>query len=187
MTTVFKPKRSEVAASVPTTGQLEVGEIALNITDGKFYTKTSSNIVKEVGGAGAVTLQGVTNVGATTTNDIILNGADLVFEGNIENAFETTLTVAEPTVDRTITLPNVDGTIITTGHLSSITSLGAQTTSLNLAQNVNIIFEGASDDAYETTLTVADPTADRTITLPNQNGTIAMVDDALALSIVFGG
>jgi hypothetical protein len=115
MTTVFKPKRSEVAASIPTTGQLEVGEIALNITDGKFYTKTSSNIVKEVGGAGAVTLQGVTNIGATTTNDIVLNGADLVFEGNIENAFETTLTVAEPTVDRVITLPNQSGTVAMDG------------------------------------------------------------------------
>ena len=115
MTTVFKPKRSEVAASVPTTGQLEVGEIALNIADGKFYTKTSSNIVKEVGGAGAVTLQGVTNIGATTTNDIILNGANLVFEGNIDNAFETSLTVAEPTSDRIITLPNQSGTVAMDG------------------------------------------------------------------------
>ena len=115
MTTVLKPKRSEVAASIPTTGQLEVGEIALNITDGKFFTKTSGNVVKEVGGAGAVTLQGVTNIGATTTNDIVLNGADLVFEGNIENAFETTLTVAEPTTDRTITLPNQSGTVAMDG------------------------------------------------------------------------
>jgi hypothetical protein len=115
MTTVLKPKRSEVAASVPTTGQLEVGEIALNITDGKFFTKTSGNIVKEVGGAGAITLQGVTNNGAVSTNDIVLNGADLVFEGNIENAFETTLTVAEPTVDRVITLPNQSGTVAMDG------------------------------------------------------------------------
>jgi len=111
MTTVFKPKRSEVAASIPTSGQLEVGEIALNITDGKFYTKTSSNIVKEVGGAGAVTLQGATNSGNTTTNDIVLNGSNLVFEGGIENAFETSLVVAEPTGDRTITLPNQSGTV----------------------------------------------------------------------------
>ena len=115
MTTVLKPKRSEVAASIPTTGQLEVGEIALNITDGKFYTKTSGNVVKEVGGAGAVTLQGVTNNGAVSTNDIVLNGADLVFEGNVENAFETTLTVAEPTVDRVITLPNQSGTVAMDG------------------------------------------------------------------------
>ena len=115
MTTVFKPKRSEVAASIPTSGQLEAGEIALNVTDGKFYTKTTAGVVKEVGGAGAVTLQGVTNIGATTTNDIVLNGADLVFEGNIENAFETTLTVAEPTTDRTITLPNQSGTVAMDG------------------------------------------------------------------------
>jgi len=111
MTTVYKPKRSEVAAAIPTSGQLEAGEIALNVTDGKFYTKTTAGVVKEVGGAGAVTLQGVTNIGATTTNDIILNGADLIFEGNIENAFETSLTVDEPTSDRIITLPNQSGTV----------------------------------------------------------------------------
>jgi hypothetical protein len=115
MSTVIKPKRSEVAASIPTSGQLEVGEIALNITDGKFFSKTTAGVVKEVGGAGAITLQGVTNNGAVSTNDIVLNGADLVFEGNIENAFETTLTVAEPTVDRVITLPNQSGTVAMDG------------------------------------------------------------------------
>jgi len=115
MTTVIKPKRSEVAASVPTSGQLEVGEIALNITDGKFFSKTSAGVVKEVGGAGAITLQGVTNNGAVSTNNIVLNGANLVFEGAIENAFETTLTVAEPTVDRTITLPNQSGVLAMDG------------------------------------------------------------------------
>jgi len=111
MTTVFKPKRSEVAAAIPTSGQLEAGEIAINITDGKFYTKTTAGVVKEVGGAGSVTLQGATNSGNTTTNDIVLNGSNLVFEGSIENAFETSLIVAEPTSDRTITLPNQSGTV----------------------------------------------------------------------------
>ena len=37
-----------------------------------------------------------------------------------------------------------------------------------------IIFEGATADAYETTLTVTDPTADRTITLPNVTGTVTV-------------
>ena len=115
MATVIKPKRSEVAASVPSTGDLEVGEIALNIVDGKFFTKTSSNVVKEVGGAGSVTLQSVTNIGASTTRDITLDGADLIFEGNVANAFETTLTVAEPTTDNTITLPNQSGTLAMDG------------------------------------------------------------------------
>ena len=113
--TVIKPRRSLVPASIPSAGNIEIGELVLNIPDGKFYTKDNSGIVKEVGGAGAVTLQGVTDIGAVTTNNITLNGANLVFEGNIENAFETTLTVAEPTQDRTITLPNQSGTVAMDG------------------------------------------------------------------------
>ena len=41
----------------------------------------------------------------------------------------------------------------------------------------SIIFEGATADAYETTLAVTDPTADRTITLPNATGTVALTSD----------
>ena len=40
--------------------------------------------------------------------------------------------------------------------------------------DASIIFEGATADAYETTLTVTDPTADRTITLPNSTGTVTV-------------
>ncbi len=40
-----------------------------------------------------------------------------------------------------------------------------------------VVFEGATDDAYETTLTATDPTADRTITLPNASGTVAFTSD----------
>ena len=45
----------------------------------------------------------------------------------------------------------------------------------------NIIFEGSTADAYETTLTVTDPTADRTITLPNETGTVFTSGGAIAL------
>ena len=38
-------------------------------------------------------------------------------------------------------------------------------------------FEGATADAHETTLTVTDPTADRTITIPNNTGTLALTSD----------
>ena len=44
------------------------------------------------------------------------------------------------------------------------------TGNLNMEPTVGIVFEGATDDAHETTLTVTDPTADRTITLPNVQG-----------------
>jgi len=47
-------------------------------------------------------------------------------------------------------------------------------------QPVNIIFEGGTDDIYETTLTVTDPTADRTIALPNASGTVALTANKLS-------
>ena len=43
-----------------------------------------------------------------------------------------------------------------------------------------VIFEGATADAYETTLTITDPTADRTITLPNASGTVSLSDTQLS-------
>ena len=115
MSTVIKPKRSETALSVPAAGSLAIGELAMNVTDGKFYTKTSGNVVKEVGGAGAVTLNSVTTAGAISQNDITLNGANLVFEGYLENAYETTLTAVEPTADNTVSLPNQSGVLATEG------------------------------------------------------------------------
>ena len=117
MTTVIKPKRSETALAVPSSGSLAVGEIALNVTDGKFYTKTSGGVVKEVGGAGSVTLASVTSNGASTTTDILLDqGANLIFEGNLANAYETTLTAVEPTADNTVSLPNSSGVLATEGN-----------------------------------------------------------------------
>ena len=40
----------------------------------------------------------------------------------------------------------------------------------------NIVFEGSTTDSYQTTLAVTDPTADRTITLPNLTGTLSLLD-----------
>jgi hypothetical protein len=115
MTTVLKPKRSEVQYSIPGTSDLQVGELAMNIRDGKFYTKDSFNVVKEIGGAGSVSFQTVLGNGNKTTYDIWLNGSNLVFEGNYENAFHTNLTVVEPTQTRTIALPNDNGTLAMDG------------------------------------------------------------------------
>ena len=116
MATQILPKRSETALAIPTAGSLAAGELAMNVTDGKFYTKTSGGVVKEVGGAASVTLDSVTTAGAITTNNIVLDqGAQLVFEGNLANSYETFLTVAGPTSDRTITLPNQSGTVAMDG------------------------------------------------------------------------
>jgi hypothetical protein len=50
----------------------------------------------------------------------------------------------------------------------------------------NLIFEGATKDAYETTLTITDPTADRTITFPNSTGTAALTSDITKSAVGLG-
>ena len=68
---------------------------------------------------------------------------------------------------------DVTGTARITGDL---TVQGTTTTIESAAVNTSLVFEGATADAYETTLTLVDPTADRTITLPNATGTVALTD-----------
>jgi len=46
------------------------------------------------------------------------------------------------------------------------------TATVTLGASADIIFEGSTNDGFETTLTVADPTADRVVTLPNATTTL---------------
>ena len=66
---------------------------------------------------------------------------------------------------------DVTGTARITGDL---TVQGTTTTIESAAVNTSLVFEGATADSYETTLTLVDPTADRTITLPNATGTVVL-------------
>ena len=51
----------------------------------------------------------VTGTFVVTTFQI--NGRDLIFEGATADAFETTVRVTGPTADRTVTIPDLSGTI----------------------------------------------------------------------------
>jgi hypothetical protein len=93
-------------------------------------------------------------------------GTSISFEGSTADAYETTLQVTDPTADRTITLPNVTGTVITTGNLSDITNIGVFTST--------IVMEGSTANDFELTLSSGDPTADQTITFPDATGTVQL-------------
>jgi len=61
--------------------------------------------------------------GGTLTGNLALNtGIAIVYEGATTDNFETTLYVVDPTADRSILLPNVSGTVITTGDTGTVTS-----------------------------------------------------------------
>ena len=66
---------------------------------------------------------------------------NLVFEGSTDDAQETTLTVTDPTADRTVTIPNASGTVITTGNLDDMTQQdhGLITGSLTLTNDFGSI------------------------------------------------
>jgi len=46
MTAVIKIKKSETASSVPTTSDLQVGEVAVNTADKKIYVRSSTGVVE---------------------------------------------------------------------------------------------------------------------------------------------
>ncbi len=64
----------------------------------------------------------------------------------------------------------------------STTGTSVMTGNLQMGEDTSIVFEGATDDAHETTLTVTDPTADRTITLPNVTGTVVTTGDTATVT-----
>lgn len=92
----------------------------------------------------------------------ILSGVDTHVHGIATGEGDVVGTLkAQTLTQKTLTSPLVSGLTLT---------------------DASIVFEGATADAYETTLTVTDPTADRTITLPNVTGTVAILDASQTLS-----
>mgnify|MGYP003113625463 CR=1 FL=1 len=73
----------------------------------------------------------------------------------------------------------------TQGTFTGLTSLASTTLISGVADAANaitiasgqIVFEGATPNDFETTLAVTDPTADRTITFPDNGGTVALTSD----------
>ena len=78
------------------------------------------------------------------------------------------------TIGHTTSEVTIGDNLTVTGNLTvSGTQTVVDTVTMN-AENA-VVFEGATPDDHETTLTIIDPTADRTINLPNQSGTIPVL------------
>ena len=172
------------------TGQLKIGDgttawgdLGYLVSDAGLDTSLDSYILLTEKGAalGVADLDSSANVKTST---------GIVFEGATADAYETSLVVTDPTADRTITLPNSSGTVVLSDGSGNVTISGnltvSGTTTTIDSTTVNVVnsfvFEGATADAYETTLTIVDPTADRTITLPNVSGTVITTGNLPALT-----
>ncbi len=155
----------------------------LNILDGATLTTTELNYVDGVtsGIQGQLDLKSPL-ANPTFTGTVTLDtGVNLVFEGTTANAFELTLTSGDPTADRVVTLPDLTTTLVgrdTTDTLTNKTITSPIVSGLYLS-DLSIVVEGSTADDFETTLSFVDPTADRTIYVPDANGTLARVENKL--------
>ncbi len=106
---------------------------------------------------------------ATTTPALTIRAATTSVDGIVQLSDSTSTTssvlAATPTAVKSaydlaaLALPKAGGTV--TGELL-------------IGSTATLVFEGSTDDAFETTLAVADPTADNVVTLPNLTGTVAL-------------
>ena len=128
--------------------------------------------------------------GLDASKNLVVPGASIHIEGATDNTNETTLTVTDPTADRTITFPDATGTVVLADGSGNVTVSGnltvsGTTTTINsttINATTGIVFEGATADAHETTLTVTDPTADRTVTFQDATGTVVLRDSTDTLT-----
>ena len=144
-------------ATVATNGALTLATVNSNV--GQAGSATAIPVVT-VNAKGLVTA--VSTASITTTLTI---GAD--------SGSDDTVSLASDTLDFS------GGSNITTTVSNNDISiaLDASPSVTNLTVGGNIVFEGSTADSFETTLAVTDPTADRTITIPNKTGTVAMTID----------
>ena len=105
-----------------------------------------------------LTVSGGTGLDSSATG----NAVTLAIDSTV-----ATLTGTQTLTNKTLTSPTING-----GTFSGTLTGTADLTGIVLSGASPLVFEGATADAYETTLAFTDPTADRTITVPNATDTL---------------
>jgi hypothetical protein len=123
--------------------------------------------------------------GGTVTGELLIGAAgSLVFEGSTADGNETTITVADPTADRTITFPNVTGNVVTTGDTGTVTStmiLEGTIVNADINASAAIALSKLATGALPTAITVASANiVDGTIVNADINASAGIVDTKLA-------
>jgi hypothetical protein len=129
---------------------------------------------------GAVMMSSLATNGTDVANSVTGASNGLVFEGSAADGYETTLSVTNPTADQSVVFANGSGTVM----LSSLATNAPDVANAVIGVSNGLLFEGATANEFETTVTPTDPTADRTLTLPDVTGTVMV--SGTAAKTIFG-
>ena len=123
----------------------------------------------------------LSNLAGTMVGDLTMGeDAEIIFEGATDNDYETKLTVVDPTSDRVITLPNITGTVITTGDTGTVTStMIADLTIVAGDLASNSVTTAKITDANITTAKIAADAIDGTKIADNAVNTEHIADNAI--------
>jgi len=165
-------------------GSLDIDNVLINgttigHTDDTDLITLADGVVTVAGEVSMTTLDiGGTNVTSTAAELNALDGITAVV-GELNALDLGSTAVGTAIASKAVVLDsNKDYTGIRNFTITGNLSVGGTTTVVDTvtmnAQNA-VLFEGATADAHETTLTIVDPTADRTINLPNQSGTVPVL------------
>jgi len=172
----------EIDVSTSVTGATQASNITFTPVGGIQATNVQSALAEldtEKIGAGGATITGELLIGTT--------GA-LAFEGSTDNAYETYLAATDATADRTITLPDVTGTVITTGDTGTVTSaMLAGSIALNKLVNLtsgNIIV-GSSGNVPTAVSVTGDVTINNAGVTAIATGAIINADVSASAAIAF--
>jgi hypothetical protein len=172
--------------TTPTITEIDSGStITLDATTDIILDADGDNITMKAAGTTALdfVLNGATDITLDAPGDIKIDadGGDIILldagtqYGSLTNTGGNLIIKSGSTTAATFSGANVTlaGTVASGAITSSSTLQG---TALTLTSG-SITFEGSTADSFETILAVTDPTADRTLTLPNKTATLATTVD----------
>jgi len=136
------PGNFTASGSLHTLGTIEISGNVIRSTNTSLITVNDNLTVsnadfKITDGAGTLTIGDtdssyITHSGLVVrfgTSSVVTDGffytrssTGYVFEGSTDDNFELNLTCVDPTADRTITFPNITGTVITSADTSTVTN-----------------------------------------------------------------
>ena len=177
---------NEVTVQVQPTDTIGIGlpadvQISSTLQVGGNITTTNSGNVTVAGTLKTNTIDDVSGGAVSITAGINVDGdgtlGSINISGNvIQSQNSNTVTISDNLSIGGTNKITVNGTELG-GSNGDINTLSGETSfgsSIRLAPNKLIIFEGATDDANETAITVTDPTADRVITFPDAGGDVML-------------